>query len=138
MNRLIQLSNDSFKYLLPVFIFGNMLLSYPGMAIAAETDVAFSGDKSVWHGFDRYDFEIDDSTLSITPFKTPPGEGDGIGAPAKGKHRCVIVVPKEFAPGNPWSWRGCYWDYAPQTEIALLHRGFCIAYISASWDLKPG
>ncbi len=106
-------------------------------ALAGATPV-FDGGKSTWHGFDRYDFIMDDQTLAITPFKAPRGEEDGINVPPDGKHRCIIVVPNEFAPGNPWSWRGCYWNYMPQAEIALLHQGFCIAYISASADLRPG
>ncbi len=46
--------------------------------------------------------------------------------------------PEQPAPGNPWSWRGCYWDHQPQTEVELLRRGFHIAYISANASLKPG
>jgi hypothetical protein len=118
------------------FIFVVSIL-FLGTAIASATPV-FDGGKSTWHGFNRYDFIMDDQTLTITPFNAPRGEGDGINVPPDGKHRCVVVVPKEFAPGNPWSWRGCYWNYAPQAEIELLHKGFCIAYISANWNLKPG
>ncbi|HVU27581.1 MAG TPA: alpha/beta hydrolase [Verrucomicrobiae bacterium] len=64
-------------------------------------------------------------------------EGDGVKDPPAGQRRCIVVVPKEFAPSNPWSWRGCYWNHQPQTEIELLKRGFCIAYISAGQDLRP-
>src|ERR1700744_5265953 len=105
---------------------------------AAEASPAFTGEKTSWHGFDRYDFVLDDSTLAITPFKCPSGEGDGINAPAQGQHRCIVVVPKQMARGNPWSWRGCYWNHMPQAEMELLKRGFCIAYISADATLKPG
>jgi hypothetical protein len=42
------------------------------------------------------------------------------------------------APGNPWSWRGCYWDHEPQAEVELLKRGFYIAYVSSSATLRPG
>ena len=42
------------------------------------------------------------------------------------------------APGNPWSWQGCYWDHEPQAEVELLRRGFHIAFISANATLKPG
>ncbi|MGH7968230.1 MAG: alpha/beta fold hydrolase, partial [Limisphaerales bacterium] len=48
-----------------------------------------------------------------------------------------MVVPKIVALGNPWSWRGCYWDHQPQTEVELLRRGFYIAYVESSQDLKP-
>jgi hypothetical protein len=104
----------------------------------AEGTPVFDGGKTTWHGFTRYDFVMDDDTLAITPFQAPADEHDGIGDPAPGKHRCVVVVPDEFASGNPWSWRGCYWNHQPQAEIGLLKHGFCIAYISASASLHPG
>lgn len=99
----------------------------------------FEGDKIDWHGFDRYDFVMDEQTLSIVPFKALAGEESGsIAAPSKGQRRCVVVVPKQPAAGSPWSWRGVYWNHQPQTEIELLKRGFHIAYISADGTLKPG
>ena len=46
--------------------------------------------------------------------------------------------PKRPRAGNPWSWRGCYWDHEPQTEVELLNRGFHIAFIMSDpgkpWD----
>ena len=106
---------------------------------AAENYVPFEGAKSAWHdGFDRYDFVMDEATLDIEPFKAPSGEKFGIGDPAKGQRRCVVVVPKKAAPGNPWSWQGCYWNHEPQAEVELLRRGFHIAYISANTTLRPG
>jgi len=99
----------------------------------------FDGTPTTWHeGFARYDFVMDEQTLAITPFTAPAGEKFGIGAPATGQRRCVVIVPKSPARGNPWSWRGCYWDHQPQTEVELLRRGFHIAYISADAVLKPG
>ncbi|HEV7928396.1 MAG TPA: alpha/beta hydrolase [Verrucomicrobiae bacterium] len=109
-----------------------------GSRQAAASYVPFEGKSSKWHGFVRYDFVMDDDTLGIAPSEQPQSEGDGIGNPAAGQHRCVVVVPAVPARGNPWSWRGCYWDHQPQTEIELLKRGFHIAYISASATLRPG
>ena len=98
----------------------------------------FTGEKSAWHdGFDRYDFLMDEETLAIAPGKPPEKQTYGIGATAKGQRRCIVIVPKTVAPGNPWSWRGCYWDHEPQTEIELLRRGFHIAYITADASLRP-
>jgi pimeloyl-ACP methyl ester carboxylesterase len=100
---------------------------------------AFDGEKSTWHnGFDRYDYVMDEETLAITPFKAPDGEKFAVRDPAKGQRRCVVIAPKTPAAGNPWSWRGCYFDHEPQTEIELLKRGFHICYISANATLKPG
>ncbi|HBT75544.1 MAG TPA: alpha/beta hydrolase [Planctomycetaceae bacterium] len=100
-----------------------------------------TGEKSLWHGFDRYDFAMNAETLAISPSKAPENAGNGMGEPDPGSFRCILVVPKTFAEGNPWSWRGCYWDHEPQTEVELLKRGFCIAYINAdprrnlnAWD----
>jgi hypothetical protein len=98
---------------------------------AADGYTPFEGEKSTWHdGFDRYDFVMDEGSLAITPFKRPEREGSAVGAPEKGKRRCVVIVPKQPAPGNPWSWRGQYWDHEPQTEVELLRRGFHVAFVS--------
>lgn len=100
--------------------------------------IPFEGETVQWHGFDRYDFIMDESDLSITPFKQPTSEKFGVGQPPAGHRRCIVVVPKNAAPGNPWSWWGCYWDHQPQTEIELLKRGFHIAFITPdpdkTWD----
>ncbi len=108
-------------------------------ARAADAYVPFDGEKSAWHdGFDRFDYAMDEETLAITPFVAPEGEKFGVKDPAKGQRRCIVIVPKEPAAGHPWSWRGCYWDHQPQTEVELLRRGFHVAYVSANATLKPG
>ena len=43
-----------------------------------------------------------------------------------------IVVPKQEAPGHPWVWRARFWGHEPQTDIALLERGFHIVYCDVS------
>ncbi|HTO95044.1 MAG TPA: G-D-S-L family lipolytic protein, partial [Bacteroidota bacterium] len=43
-----------------------------------------------------------------------------------------IVRPKRPAPGCPWIWRARFWGHEPQTEIALLERGFHVVYCDAS------
>ena len=111
----------------------------PGSAAADDAYVPFEGEKSSWHdGFDRFDYLMDEETLDIQPFKRGENEKFGIKDPPQGKRRCVVIVPKRPALGNPWSWRGCYWDHQPQTEVELLRRGFHVAYISANATLKPG
>src|SRR5713101_2136743 len=93
----------------------------------------FDGGKSTWHdGFVRYDFLMDDETLAITPFTRPEGEIKSFeaGGAAKGKRRCIVVVPDKPVPGNPWSWQACYWNHQPQAETELLHRGFYIAFVT--------
>lgn len=41
---------------------------------------------------------------------------------------CKVVAPYTSAPGNPWIWRARFFGNQPQTEIALLERGFAVAY----------
>ena len=115
-------------------------------ATAADVYVPFQGEKTNWHeGFDRYDFMMDDATGAITAMTAPASEVTSFGIDVSlkdGKRRCVVVVPKKEAPGNPWSWQGCYWNHQPQTEIELLRRGFHIAYVAPdpgrqgkAWDV---
>jgi hypothetical protein len=102
-----------------------------GVMGAPQASQTFQGGKIDWHGFNRYDFVMDMQTLAITPFKAPAGEEAGsLGNSGPGQLRCVVVVPKQAAPGNPRSWRGVYWNHQPQAEVELLKRGFHIAYIS--------
>src|SRR5689334_20049487 len=79
-------------------------------ASAATTYVPFDGEKTVWHdNFDRYDYLMDETTFAITPFKRPDSEKFAVGNPPKGQRRCIVVVPKRPAAGQPWSWQACYW-----------------------------
>jgi pimeloyl-ACP methyl ester carboxylesterase len=43
-----------------------------------------------------------------------------------------IVKPKRAAKGHPWIWRARFWGHEPQTEIALLERGFHLVYCDVS------
>jgi phosphohistidine phosphatase SixA len=106
---------------------------------AATSYVPFDGEKTTWHdGFERYDFLMDETSFAITSFKRPESENFAVGNPPKGQRRCIVVVPKQPARGNPWSWQACYWDHEPQTEVELLRRGFHIVFITPDpgkqWD----
>jgi hypothetical protein len=105
--------------------------------MAAETPATFTGEKTSWHGFDRFDFLMDEAALTVQPSKASPDEeqGNGIKAQVPGQLRCVVVVPKEAAPGKPWSWRGRYFNHEPQAEIELLKRGYHIGFIMSD-DVK--
>lgn len=43
-------------------------------------------------------------------------------------HSCKVVKPKVVVKGKPWIWRARFWGHEPQTDIALLERGYHIAY----------
>jgi acetamidase/formamidase/pimeloyl-ACP methyl ester carboxylesterase len=111
-------------------------VSAPSSAAAAPP--SFGDQKTDWHGFDRYDFLMDEADLSFKPYQPSSGEGNAVRTQVKGQLRCVVVAPRMAAPGNPWSWRGYYFDHEPQAEIELLKRGFHIGFIwcdaSKPWD----
>src|ERR1700722_11027667 len=99
------------------------ILWNPAISRAEDGYTPFDGEKTTWHdGFDRYDFVMDEESLAIKPFKRDDDERYGVKAPAKGLRRRIVVVPKEVAAGNPWSWQGCYWAHEPQAEVELLKR----------------
>ncbi len=65
----------------------------------------FPGTVSDWNGFVKHDFEVD-------------------GKPV------LVVSPKTAAPGRPWVWHGEFFGHKPDPDIALLHKGFHIVYMS--------
>jgi hypothetical protein len=121
------------KKIFPVALIASVLLG-----VATVTAQPLRGEKSSWHGFVRYDYVIDEGTLAISPVVKSDAEGDGVAAPLAGTRRCIVVAPREAAPGNPWTWRGCYWDHEPQAELELLRRGFHVVFIhtdpDTTWD----
>jgi pimeloyl-ACP methyl ester carboxylesterase len=44
---------------------------------------------------------------------------------------CRLVYPKKAAEGKPWIWRARFFGHQPQTDIALLNKGFHVAYTEA-------
>ncbi|MBI6117852.1 GDSL-type esterase/lipase family protein [Salegentibacter maritimus] len=45
---------------------------------------------------------------------------------------CKLARPRKAAKGAPWVLRARFWGHEPQTDIALLERGFHIAYCDVS------
>lgn len=104
----------------------------------AAVPAEFGNEKTSWHGFDRYDFLMDETDLRIKPYKVAADEGNAVRTQIKGQLRCVVVAPRETATGNPWSWQGYYFDHEPQVEIELLKRGFHVGFVwcdaGKPWD----
>lgn len=72
--------------------------------VHAET---WTGEKSEFHGFDQFDFSIEDL-------------------------KCKVVVPDQAFSGKPWVWRARFFGHEPQVDVALLEKGFHIAYVDVS------
>ena len=117
---------------------GQQTAANPQTVEATEARTTFAGEKTSWHGFDRFDFLMDEEKRTIQPIKAGPDEKDGINSQVKGQLRCVVVVPKTVAPGKPWSWQGYYFNHEPQVEVELLKRGFHIGFVLSDagqpWD----
>jgi pimeloyl-ACP methyl ester carboxylesterase len=70
-------------------------------------ELDFSGKRSSYHSFERFDFTH------------------------KGKE-CIVVRPRVTAPGKPWIWKARFFGHAPQTEVALLEKGFHLVYVDVA------
>jgi sialidase-1 len=43
--------------------------------------------------------------------------------------KAFLIVPRQPAPGNPWIWRTEFFGHQPQADVALLEKGFHVAYV---------
>ncbi|RPD41110.1 alpha/beta hydrolase family protein [Chitinophaga barathri] len=46
----------------------------------------------------------------------------------EGRKACVVVPNGEPAKGKPWVWRTRFWGHEPQSDSALLARGYYVVY----------
>ena len=74
----------------------------------------YPGKPIDWHGFTKYDFQID-------------------------RRNARIVIPDKAAPGKPWVWRACFPDWHYQMDSILIRKGFHVVYIDTDELLgSPG
>ena len=62
------------------------------------------GNRAIWQACDCYNFRVADRAA-------------------------LVVVPKDEAPGRPWIWRARFFGHEPQADLALLGKGFHVAYV---------
>ncbi|MBQ9874973.1 MAG: alpha/beta hydrolase [Thermoguttaceae bacterium] len=67
----------------------------------------YPGQVGEWNGFEIHDFQFE-------------------GRQAK------LVLPKEFAKGNPWIWRARFFGHEPQFDVAMLNKGYAVAYVDSA------
>jgi pimeloyl-ACP methyl ester carboxylesterase len=88
-----------------VLILGAILQITPSRAQTDKPPVpSFPGTVSDYHGYVCHDFVVDSCAARV-------------------------VEPRQAAPGHPWIWRAMFWDAFPSTDLALLNKGFHVAYI---------
>jgi pimeloyl-ACP methyl ester carboxylesterase len=88
-----------------VLIWGLCLLLAPSARTAESTnpDTPWPGKQSSFHSFVQHNFKL-----------------EGL--------NCKVVVPEKIDNGKPWVWRARCWGHQPQTDLALLNRGFHVVY----------
>lgn len=65
-----------------------------------------SRSRSQWNGFERHDFVLQ-----------------------KTGAKAILVIPHTAAKGQPWIWRARFWGHQPALDLALLDRGYHLAYV---------
>ncbi len=71
------------------------------------TDRLIQGEPGNFHGYTMYSFVYKD-------------------------RQCRVVVPRRAAEGNPWLWRARFFGHRPEVDLALLNKGFYVAYIDVA------
>ncbi len=46
--------------------------------------------------------------------------------------KCRVVVPKMTAPGKPWIWRARFFGHRKEVDVALLEKGFHVAFVDVA------
>ena len=80
---------------------GSSVFSQP----VTDSSSHFPGNRTLWKGFTRYDFEF------------------------RGRS-CRIVCPVKPAHGNPWIWNARFPDWHTDIDSILLSQGFYVTYIN--------
>jgi len=86
------------------FLICSFLISF-GFAQPIDLSQYSTPVKSSWHGFTRYDFNLN----------------------LRNAH---IIVPEKAAPGKPWIWRARFPEWHYQMDSILVRKGFHIVYIN--------
>ena len=76
-------------------------------ALRAEAAGGFPGKVSDFAGFTRHDFDH-----------------EGL--------KCRVVVPKKTAQGKPWIWRARFFGHRKEVDVALLEKGFHVAFVDVA------
>jgi lysophospholipase L1-like esterase/pimeloyl-ACP methyl ester carboxylesterase len=66
---------------------------------------SYPGKQSNWHGFTRYDFQIE-------------------------RRNAHLIVPDKAAPGKPWIWRARFLEWHYQMDSILIRKGFHVVYVN--------
>ena len=89
------------------------------------------GEKTAWHGFDRYDFLMDEKTLAIKPIKAAADERNtGSRVRRRASGGVSWSFRKRRRPGTHGRGGAVTGTTSHRAEVELLKRGFHIAFIT--------
>ena len=91
----------------PVLTLAAILSFITFSSIILAADAPVETKSSDWNGYEKLDFQV-------------------------AGRAALLVKPKTAAPGNPWIWRTEFFGHEPQGDLALLGRGWHVAYIKVS------
>jgi len=74
--------------------------------VAADEE-SWPGRRATWNGYDQFHFSV-------------------------AERKCYVVVPKQAAPGNPWVWRARFPHYHAEMDIAIVGKGYHLAYVDVA------
>lgn len=86
-----------------------LLLFFLGLAPVFPAESSDRKPNAIWEGFSRYDFTLQKSQ-------------------AKGS----VIAPEKPAAGRPWIWRARFFGHQPALDLALLKRGYHLAYLDVA------
>ena len=89
------------------FLFFLVGCTYVQQTEQFSSDKLIQGEPGNFHGYTMYSFEYKD-------------------------RQCRIVAPKRAAEGNPWLWRARFFGHRPEVDLALLNKGFYVAYMDVA------
>ena len=87
--------------------FALWLVAVASLTVGWSWSAAESGTPKLWQGFERLEIKV---------------EG----------RDAWVVKPHEAAPGRPWIWRARFFGHEPQVDLALLAKGYHLAYCDVS------
>ena len=73
-------------------------------ALARESFEDLPKSTTLWHGFPAHELLVEDRVGTV-------------------------VSPAKAAPGRPWVWHGEFFGHKPDLDVALLEKGFHVAYL---------
>jgi lysophospholipase L1-like esterase/pimeloyl-ACP methyl ester carboxylesterase len=88
-------------------LLATILASATAAVSAVEPTGSWFERRSSWNNYDQFHFKVEGRSA-------------------------YLVAPKQAAPGKPWVWRARFPEYHAEMDVALLGKGFHVAYVDVA------